>query len=81
MKKPRTKKPRQRKPEHAPEPVRVQISTSDGSEVAAALGLARDHIPPELQKHFNLGGFFRQVLQENDAAIAQMIMRAIAEKT
>lgn len=55
------------------QPIRVQISTSDGSEIAAALEEVRSNIPAAFQKNFNLGAFFKEVLQDNDAEIAVMI--------
>ncbi|MBO9448201.1 MULTISPECIES: hypothetical protein [unclassified Ruegeria] len=72
--KPKQKEPAQ--PENlsaAGQPIRVQISTSDGSEIAAALEEVRGNIPAAFQKNFNLGAFFKEVLQGNDAAIAAMI--------
>ena len=72
-------KPKQKEPAQpedlssAGQPIRVQISTSDGSEIAAALEEVRSNIPAAFQKNFNLGAFFKEVLQDNDAAIAAMI--------
>jgi hypothetical protein len=60
-------------PSTAGQPIRVQISTSDGSEIAAALEEVRSNIPAAFQKNFNLGAFFKEVLQDNDAEIAEMI--------
>lgn len=60
-------------PSVAGQPIRVQISTSDGSEIAAALEEVRGNIPAAFQKNFNLGAFFKEVLQDNDAVIAAMI--------
>lgn len=58
-------------------PVRIQISTSDGSEIAEALEAVRGRIPIEFQKNFYLGAFFKEVLQDNDKEIARMIRAAI----
>ncbi|MFY2822647.1 hypothetical protein [Ruegeria sp. MALMAid1280] len=72
-------KPKQKEPAQPEDlgatgqPIRVQISTSDGSEIAAALEEVRSNIPAAFQKNFNLGAFFKEVLQDNDAAIAAMI--------
>lgn len=72
-------KPKQKEPAQsedlnsAGQPIRIQISTSDGSEIAAALEEVRSNIPAAFQKNFNLGAFFKDVLQDNDAAIAAMI--------
>lgn len=63
----------------AGQPIRVQISTSDGSEIAAALEEVRSNIPSAFQKNFNLGAFFKEVLQDNDTEIAKMI-RASARR-
>ncbi|WP_299668594.1 hypothetical protein [uncultured Ruegeria sp.] len=60
-------------PSVAGQPIRIQISTSDGSEIAAALEEVRGNIPAAFQKNFNLGAFFKEVLQDNDAVIAAMI--------
>lgn len=57
----------------AGQPIRVQISTSDGSETAAALEEVRSNIPAAFQKNFNLGAFFKEVLRGNDAEIAALI--------
>ncbi len=77
--KPTTGRPKQDAPARseapsvAGQPIRVQISTSDGSEIAAALEEVRSNIPAAFQKNFNLGAFFKEVLQDNDALIADMI--------
>ncbi|WP_299985852.1 hypothetical protein [uncultured Ruegeria sp.] len=77
--KPATGRPKQDTPARsegpsvAGQPIRVQISTSDGSEIAAALEEVRGNIPAAFQKNFNLGAFFKEVLQDNDAVIAAMI--------
>ena len=55
------------------QPIRIQISTSDGSETAAALEEVRGNIPPAFRKNFNLGAYFKEVLQDNDAKVAAMI--------
>ncbi|MFA3919354.1 hypothetical protein [Ruegeria hyattellae] len=59
------------------QPIRVQISTSDGSKIAAALEEVRSNIPAAFQKNFNLGAFFKEVLQDNDAVIAAMIRNSL----
>jgi len=66
------------KPENGEQgqPIRIQISTSDGSETADALEEIRGKIPAALQKNFNLGAFFKEVLQNNDADVAEMIRTA-----
>lgn len=61
----------------AGQPIRIQISTSDGSEIAAALEEVRSNIPSTFQKNFNLGAFFKEVLQDNDAEIAMMIRNSL----
>ena len=77
--KPTTSRPKQETPAKseglsvAGQPIRVQISTSDGSEIAAALEEVRGNIPTAFQKNFNLGAFFKEVLQDNDAVSAAMI--------
>ena len=63
----------------AGQPIRVQISTSDGSEIASALEEVRSNIPSAFQKNFNLGAFFKEVLQDNDAEIAKMIRNSLNE--
>lgn len=78
---PKPSKPRSSKSVAKPvaqtsQPVRVQISTSDGSEIATALEEIRANIPPEFQKNFSLGAFFRDVLHANDFEIANMIRMA-----
>ena len=74
--KPRSSKSGAKPVGHTSQPVRVQISTSDGSEIATALEEIRASIPPEFQKNFNLGAFFRDVLRDNDFEIANMIRMA-----
>lgn len=74
--KPRPQEERAKPAAPASQPVRVQISTSDGSEIATALEEIRANIPPEFQKNFNLGAFFRDVLRDNDFEIANMIRMA-----
>lgn len=80
---PVTAKPKQEAPAQsqgriaAGQPIRVQISTSDGSEIAAALEEVRSNIPAVCQRNFNLGAFFRDVLQSNDAEIARMILESV----
>lgn len=59
------------------QPIRIQISTSDGSEIAAALEEVRSNIPAAFQKNFNLGAFFKEVLQGNDAEVAAMIRNSL----
>ena len=63
------------------QPVRVQISTSDGSEIAFALEEIRSNIPVAFQKSFNLGAYFKEVLRNNDAEIAKMIRTTIKDQT
>jgi hypothetical protein len=59
------------------QPVRIQISTSDGSEIASALEEIRSNIPVAFQKSFNLGAYFKEVLRTNDAEIAKLIRSTI----
>lgn len=76
-------KPKQKEPAQpedlgaAGQPIRVQISTSDGSEIAAALEEVRSNIPAAFQNNFNLGAFFKEVLQGNDAEVAAMIRNSL----
>ncbi|MEX0278579.1 MAG: hypothetical protein AB3N19_13750 [Ruegeria sp.] len=62
------------------QPIRVQISTSDGSEIAAALEEIRSNIPAAFQRNFSLGAFFKEVLQGNDAEVAAMIRKSVGKK-
>jgi len=62
------------------QPVRIQISTSDGSEIASALEEIRSNIPVAFQKSFNLGTYFKEVLRNNDAEIAKLIRSTIKDQ-
>lgn len=62
------------------QPVRIQISTSDGSEIASALEEIRSNIPVAFQKSFNLGAYFKEVLRNNDAEIAKLIRSTIKDQ-